>query len=60
MPGRKNPEPNESEKTREYLRHNLRERGENLQGDLGAELDGRGAHGEIKARREGHDIEREP
>lgn len=58
MPGRKQPERHESEDDREYVKWSLREGGENLQGDQGAFLEERGGHGRVKARREGHDLER--
>jgi len=52
MPGRKQPETTEPEKDREYRLYSKREAGESLQGDLGAGLDAKGAHGEVKAQRE--------
>lgn len=57
MPGRKQPEPTESEDDHEYAMGSKREGGTKIVGDQAGFLEDRGARGRVKARREAHDIE---
>ncbi|HET6405363.1 MAG TPA: hypothetical protein VFH78_12015 [Candidatus Thermoplasmatota archaeon] len=52
MPGRKNPEPTEQEREREYMLAQKRGYGESVVGDEGKELEGKGAVGKVEQRRE--------
>ena len=52
MPGRRNPEPTEQERDREYRMHEKREGGEKVAGAEADFLDEMGAHGQVAGERE--------
>lgn len=52
MPGRKNPEPTEQEKEQGYRLQQRRSQGDSVVGDEAEFLEGKGAAGEVKDRRE--------
>lgn len=51
MGGRKNPEPSENEKEREYYKFEKRQVGDKVVGEGGEDLDEKGAVGEVREKR---------